>query len=172
MSSEINPPTPSDPLSPAAPEQPTAAAARPFATLRVVLPILAIAGGIFAVVAFSMGGRTKDPDRPTFVTFSAYEARQVKSLYMQNCASCHGTRGQGMPRQGSNLRESEYVKNHSDQQLVRFLVTGRSADAHDNVLGVPMPARGGNDQLDEQQLRSLVGYMRFLQTPAGAKELR
>lgn len=167
MSTEMSPqPVVQDPVAPAA------APVRSHSTLKIVIPILAIAGGIFTVVAFSMGGREKDPDRPTFVTFSAYEARQVKSLYMQNCASCHGTRGQGMPRQGTSLRESQYVKNHSDQQLVRFLVTGRAADAHDNTLGVPMPARGGNDQLDEQQLRSLVGYMRFLQTPAGAKELR
>jgi mono/diheme cytochrome c family protein len=138
----------------------------------VLLGVPIVAFGLVGLLVFRLLTGGSPTLGHTFVTFSPYEARQVKSLYMQNCASCHGTRGQGLPHQGTPLRGNDFIKVHSDQELVKFLADGRAANAPDSVMKIEMPPRGGNSALDDAQLRDLVGYVRFLQTEAGAQELR
>lgn len=139
--------------------------------LKIVL-LIGLALVIFVVATLVLGGGGDDDGKPTYVVFSAYQARQVKSLYIQNCASCHGTRGQGLPHQGTPLRGSEFIQRHNDQQLIKFITEGRPANHPDSQLGIAMPPKGGNNNLSESELRDLVGYLRFLQTPEGANELR
>lgn len=160
-------------IEPAIPPTPPPSASRPKRGrgLRIVF-LLVAAVIVFVVATLLIGGGGDDDGKPTYKVFSAYEARQVKQLYIQNCASCHGTRGQGLPHQGTPLRGSEFIQRNNDQQLIKFLIEGRPANHPDSLLGIAMPPKGGNNNLSESEMRDLVGYMRFLQTPEGANELR
>lgn len=158
---------------PTIPPAPPPAPARPKrgGGMKIVL-LLLCAVVVFVVATLLISGGGEDDGKPTYKVFTAYEARQVKQLFMQNCASCHGTRGQGLPHQGTPLRGSEFIQRNNDQQLVKFLMEGRPANHPDSLLNIAMPPKGGNNNLSESELRDLVGYIRFLQTPEGANELR
>ena len=93
-----------------------------------------------------------------------------QALYAQTCVTCHGPRGHGMPRQGGNIRDSEFVARSTDEQLVDFLRKGRAAEDPANKLGVLMPARGGNAALDDTSLANIVAFLRKLQVEARQEE--
>jgi len=84
-------------------------------------------------------------------------------VYASNCTSCHGPRGHGMPRQGVNLRQSRFIADHTDAQLLAFLRHGRQAGDPGSVMGLMMPARGGNRSLDDAALADIVAFLRDLQ---------
>ena len=83
--------------------------------------------------------------------------------FKKTCATCHGQNAEGMPRLGKELYDNEFVKSQSDEQLVTFLKEGRSATHPDNTRGVDMPPKGGNPAITDEQLASIVAYMRSLQ---------
>ena len=87
-------------------------------------------------------------------------------LYGNTCLTCHGTRGQGMPNQGVNLRISKFIAACSDEQLVSFLKTGREAKDPTSLVGRLMPPRGGNGSLDDTGLGDIVAFLRQLQDQA------
>lgn len=93
-----------------------------------------------------------------------------QALYAQTCITCHGPRGHGMPRQGGNIRDSEFVAKSTDEQLVDFLRKGRPAEHPENKLRVLMPARGGNAALDDTCLANIVAFLRKLQVEAREEE--
>ncbi len=78
------------------------------------------------------------------------------------CAVCHGPDGEGMPRLGKDLHNNEFVESSSDDELVAFIIEGRTATHPDNTRGVDMPPRGGNPNLSEAQIRQIIAYMRSL----------
>lgn len=86
--------------------------------------------------------------------------------FNQACASCHGFNGQGMPRQGTTLRLSSFVGNHSDEELVAFIKTGRTANDPASLMKLPMPPKGTNPGLTDEQLRQIVVYIRQLHREA------
>jgi len=87
-------------------------------------------------------------------------------LYGNTCLTCHGTRGQGMPNQGVNLRISKFIAACSDEQLLSFLKTGREAKDPTSLVGRLMPPRGGNGSLDDTGLGDIVAFLRQLQDQA------
>ena len=89
-----------------------------------------------------------------------------QALYAQSCITCHGTRGQGVPRQGVNLRTSEFLAAHSDEQVVSFLKQGRPATDTASLTGLLMPPRGGNQTLDDTGLKNIVAFLRQVQDEA------
>jgi mono/diheme cytochrome c family protein len=91
------------------------------------------------------------------------DADRGRQLFMSTCASCHGAAAQGLPHQGVNLRMSKFVAAKDDDQLVNFIRNGRKPEDPSTVEGLPMPARGGNPQLDDESLRDIVSYLRVIQ---------
>jgi mono/diheme cytochrome c family protein len=87
-------------------------------------------------------------------------------LYSSSCTSCHGQRGHGMPRQGANLRESKFIAEQSDEQLVAFLRQGREPADPKSMMGMLMPPRGGNRTLDDPALSDIVAFLREMQEEA------
>lgn len=83
-------------------------------------------------------------------------------LYRQNCALCHGARGEGKPSMGAALQGNEFVQSKSDDELVQFLIEGRPADHPLNDKGIAMPSKGGNPRLTDEDLAQIVAYMREL----------
>ena len=84
------------------------------------------------------------------------------NLYRQNCALCHGMKGEGQSALGKRLVDNEFVQSKSDEELVQFLTEGRRANHPLNERGVDMPPRGGNPGLTDGDLRELVLYLRGL----------
>lgn len=84
------------------------------------------------------------------------------TIYMENCALCHGYDGTG-PRtpdyDGSTLVANKFVDSHNDAELLQFLKVGRQPDAPDSQMKVLMP---GFDYLSEADLKLLVQYLRQL----------
>ncbi len=96
----------------------------------------------------------------------SYHLELGSSVYQSACATCHGREGQGVPRLGKPLRNSEYVQTHSNGELHELIVAGRMPTDPANTTGSPMPARGGNPLLGDQTLMSVVYYLRTMQDPS------
>ncbi|MBA2706389.1 MAG: cytochrome c [Gemmatimonadaceae bacterium] len=90
-------------------------------------------------------------------------AAHGQQLYMRSCAVCHGQSGQGMPRQGVDLRDSKMIATDGDAELVEFLRVGRLPDDPRSVTGLYMPPRGGNMTLKDEHLSAIVAYLRTVQ---------
>ncbi len=80
-----------------------------------------------------------------------------KTIYTENCASCHGDKGLGdgpkakdSARPVTNLADSQYMITHSDQSIFTAVTNG---------VGAIMPAF---PQLTEEQRWSVVAYARSL----------
>jgi mono/diheme cytochrome c family protein len=106
---------------------------------------------------------------PEEIEGRAVEVDFGRHLYLQNCSSCHGVEGTGMPKQGANLRDSYFVRRKSNEQLVSFLRIGRMPADRDTVLGLTMPPRGGNADLDDGELCDIVAYLRQVQWSHGSR---
>ena len=89
-----------------------------------------------------------------------------RARFLETCASCHGTNGAGMPKQGANLRFSNYIANHQTGELAAFIRNGRRPSDPQSVMQLPMPPRGGNVNLTEQQLIDIAAYLHELQKQA------
>ncbi|MEM7535788.1 MAG: c-type cytochrome [Chloroflexota bacterium] len=78
------------------------------------------------------------------------------------CAGCHGADGVGMEGLGVALAGNEFVRTQSDDELVAYIIAGRTANDPDNRSGLVMPAWGGNPSLTEEDLVDIVAYLRTL----------
>lgn len=167
-------------LSVAAPSQPAAARQARRAEQLTVRPgpVLAAAGvGLLLLLALVASMIVRTLRRPYAAdtgalvahTDSAAEAARGRAIYMSSCASCHGTRGQGVPRQGSALADSAFVRKADREQLVKFLRAGRMPGDPGSVMNLYMPPRGGNPSLRDADLAAVSAYVRTLQ-PTGRTE--
>jgi disulfide bond formation protein DsbB len=65
----------------------------------------------------------------------------------------------GIPGVGKNLIESTFVHGLSDEELLLFITMGRDASDPANTTGIPMPPRGGNPSLTDDQLRAVIAFL-------------
>lgn len=85
-----------------------------------------------------------------------------QKIYNRLCATCHGRDAKGMRGLGKSLIANAFTKSLSDEELVQFLVEGRSATDPLNETGVDMPPKGGDPTLTEEDLLNVVAYLRTL----------
>lgn len=97
---------------------------------------------------------------------SASEASAGRDVFMSACAVCHSSTGAGIKGLGKDLVTSDFVASQDDSQLHGFLLTGRP-----NATPMPMPPKGGRDDLTDEDLRHLVVYLRGLQDPRRMPDL-
>jgi mono/diheme cytochrome c family protein len=117
--------------------------------------------GIAAACGFVLHQSTRQ--QPQSVEESAADAAHGRALFVQNCASCHGLKAQGMPHQGADLQTSRFIAAQTDSGLIKFIRTGRQPGDPDSVMGLQMPPKGGNMSLDDQRLADIVAYLRTVQ---------
>lgn len=106
---------------------------------------------------------TPAPAKPTPVAVVG-DAAAGESVYMSTCIACHGPDAKGVTGLGKSLypADSEFVRSETDDELVKFILAGRTPDDPLNTTGVGMPAKGGNPAITEQQLHDVVAYIRSL----------
>ncbi len=78
------------------------------------------------------------------------------------CANCHGLTGEGEKSFGPALKRNVFTRGMSDTALLRFIINGRPADDPFNVSGVVMPPRAGFPNLSDEQILSIIAYLRVL----------
>lgn len=87
-----------------------------------------------------------------------------RSVFAKSCAVCHGQDALGVARLGKPLRNSSFVQEHTDRELLSVIANGRLPDDPLNTTGAVMPARGAQ-ALSDEQMQAVVVYLRTLQDP-------
>jgi len=88
---------------------------------------------------------------------------EVGEALYTTCAGCHGADGVGVDGLGVALAGNEFIRTQSDEELIAYIIAGRTADDPDNRNGLIMPPWGGNPSLTEQNLIDIVAYLRTLE---------
>ncbi len=99
----------------------------------------------------------------TMIDPAAYDETTVnvgEANYLAVCASCHGTNLRGVSGLGKPLVNSDFIRSHTDEELLNFIIVGRDIWDPANTTGVQMPARGGNPGLTDQDIANIVAYIR------------
>ncbi len=138
-----------------------------FASLRLVSLMLGI-----SVLVFACGGGDKnDSGKQSNGATQQAAAKQTKitikgdpvkgqALFMKNCLACHGPDGRGIKGLGKDLVNSEFVASQTDEQLLDYVLKGRTPDDPLNTTGVAMPPKGGNPALTNEEIIHIIAYMR------------
>ncbi|MFG0284514.1 MAG: c-type cytochrome [Phycisphaerales bacterium JB039] len=89
--------------------------------------------------------------------------RRGKEEYLTTCTACHGPLGEAKPNLGKDLGHSAFIASKSDTEMLMFLKLGRNTWEPENTTGVAMPPKGGNPMLNDDDLRDITEYLRYLQ---------
>ena len=85
------------------------------------------------------------------------------TLFGQTCFACHGTDGKGLPNLGKDLTISEFVKSSSDAEMLAYVLEGRAVDDPLNTTGAAMPPKGGFNFLTDDDINSIIAFLRSIQ---------
>jgi disulfide bond formation protein DsbB len=113
-----------------------------------------------AVVALPTATLLPPTEAPAVVAYAPAAVDEGRAIYSSTCSACHGLDARGIPGLGKNLIESTFVHGLSDEELLHFIIVGRDPSDPANTTGIPMPARGGNPSLTDDQLRSVIAFLR------------
>jgi mono/diheme cytochrome c family protein len=83
-----------------------------------------------------------------------------RDLFRTSCAACHAAEGTGVDGLGKDLTRSPFVASLNNPALHKFLLVGRP-----NATPAPMPPKGGNPDLTDEDLEQLITYVRAIQDP-------
>lgn len=100
--------------------------------------------------------------QPAAGTGSSQQIARGESIFQTTCSACHGFSAQGVPGLGPSMFDNPFINGQSNEDLQQFIFTGRPADHPDNKSGIPMPARGGNMSLTDEDILNVVYYIRSL----------
>jgi disulfide bond formation protein DsbB len=97
---------------------------------------------------------------PVVVAYAPAAVDEGRGIFSSTCSACHGLDARGIPGLGKDLIDSTFVHGLSDEALLQFIIAGRDPSDPANTTGIPMPARGGNPSLTDDQLRSVIAFLR------------
>jgi len=114
--------------------------------------------------------RSSPPQHPwieaaTALGVEPYTISLGEVTYRNTCSLCHGMDGGGVARLGKPLRNSAFVQDHTDDELLGLIAEGRLPSAPENTTGAMMPARGARG-LSDKTLIYVVSYLRAIQDPS------
>ena len=93
----------------------------------VAIPAVLTACAILA----ACGGDSESSSAPSSSASNAptpsvnQDALKGALIFKKTCATCHGADAKGMPDNGPDMHNNEFVKTNSDDQLLEYVVTGR-----------------------------------------------
>jgi mono/diheme cytochrome c family protein len=133
-------------------------------------PAIARGAGLFPRSEAPVANKaTKRPSSPAASALAPADPAHGRAVYLKTCAACHAPDGSGVKAQGANLRESEFVKGKTDDQLLAFVKAGRQPFDPETKLHLSMPARGGNPALTDQDLVDAITNVREIQKLAAVE---
>lgn len=106
------------------------------------------------------GGETTTTNSTVAIATSGLA--QGEALFNGTCIVCHGAGGVGIEGLGKPLTTSTFIAELTDDELLSFLIVGRSDTDPLNTTGIAMPARGGNTDLTDADLLDVVAYLRTI----------
>lgn len=119
-----------------------------------LLPIMAII--ILSALFLAACGGSAEP------TYAPEDIAQGGEIFASTCSACHGPDAKGLPNLGKDLTTSEYVSDNTDEVLLTLLKEGRPSGHGLNTTGVDMPPKGGNPSLSDEDLVTVVAYLRSI----------
>jgi len=111
----------------------------------------------FSVVAFTVVIVTEAlAEKADYVQSGNDALQQGRDLWLENCEGCHGygIADAPVPMQPSDWK---YRVIKEKEVLYRHAIEGFIGEDYSM-----MPARGGNDELNDEQVKAAVDYMLFL----------
>ncbi|MFQ5924073.1 MAG: c-type cytochrome [Anaerolineales bacterium] len=121
---------------------------------------ISLALGVAVLLAACGGSGEPEAEEPAY---SPEMIAEGDALYQQTCFACHGPDGKGLPNLGKDLTTSEFVKSSSDAELLAYVLEGRTADDPLNTTGIAMPPKGGFAFLTEDDINSIIAFVRSIQ---------
>jgi disulfide bond formation protein DsbB len=115
---------------------------------------------VLALMLVACGGGSDEADSTDTGSESTGDAVAGETLFQGKCASCHGVDAKGLPNLGKDMTISAFIKSLSDNELLAFVKTGRPVSDSENTTGVDMPPRGGNPDLDDEELLDIIAFIR------------
>ena len=88
--------------------------------------------------------------------------QEGRSLFRDQCAQCHGAGARGKSGVAVALVGNPTLENSTDEELTELIRGGLSATDPRNGTGVPMPPRGSNRDLTDEEITKVVSYLRSL----------
>ena len=86
----------------------------------------------------------------------AYASNSGEQIYMNNCFTCHGDDGQGEMPGVADLTKNQGWRNIPAKKLLKQLKNGITKPG----ASINMPPKGGNPDLNDNDLMSAIIYMR------------
>jgi mono/diheme cytochrome c family protein len=99
-------------------------------------------------------------------------AMHGREVFMTTCYRCHGADGSGMPDLGKDLVHSDFVATRDDEAMRAFIAQGRDTNHPLNTTKTPMPARGSDPTLTDEDVGAVVAYLRGMQDPRRMPDLK
>lgn len=85
------------------------------------------------------------------------------TLFRQACGGCHGMQAEGVTGLGPTFNQNQFVQEKNDEELLAFIKVGRGLDDPLNTTKLIMPAWGGRPDLNPEQFKAIIAYLRSLQ---------
>jgi len=101
------------------------------------------------------------PSQTVTTTYKG-NAEKGKTYFLQFCSSCHGQNALGLKGLGKDLVHSQFIQEKTDQELLEYVKKGRPVNDPLNTTGVPMPPKGGNPALTDEQILDIIAYLRTI----------
>jgi len=127
----------------------------------LILTITGAAALALAATATGCGGGSESSSSSATSGSSTAKvnAEAVKGalVFKKTCASCHGDNARGMPENGPDMHNNEFIQTNTDQQLLEYVINGRVVED-----GANMPPRGGftEQQLPNKDIERVIAYIR------------
>ncbi|MBX3385035.1 MAG: c-type cytochrome [Phycisphaeraceae bacterium] len=115
---------------------------------------------------YAEGAHARLLDAPAGPMLPVDDLVHGRQVFASACASCHGAEARGVNGLGRDLTTSPFVAATADDDLIDFVVKGRP-----DAKPLPMPPKGGRDDLNDEDVRAVTLYLRGLQDARRMPEL-
>lgn len=125
------------------------------------------AAGVVGILALTTlvgcgGGSDASPSAGDSSTGSGNAAAGAP-IFRKVCAACHGPAGKGMPNLGKDMTASAFIKDSTDEDLLKFVKVGRLPGDPLSDGKSAMPPKGGDPTLTDKQIMDVIAFMRTIQ---------
>jgi len=86
----------------------------------------------------------------------AYADNGVEEIYRETCSACHGEDGKGAFEGIPDLTDTAGRLSKDDEVLIKNITEGFQSEGSP----MAMPEKGGNEDLTDEDIKNLVGYLR------------